>query len=136
MEKNKLNILLADDDSEDIELIEEAILNLEPDAKLHKFCNGPSAIEYLHSAKDEELPCLIVLDYNMPKLKGSEVLSFMKSKKRYDTIPKIVLSTSTAYQHKHECMNNGALEYIVKPGNMKEMEVLAKKLLTYCRGVA
>jgi DNA-binding response OmpR family regulator len=33
-------------------------------------------------------------------------------------------------------MNNGALEYIVKPGNMKEMEVLAKKLLTYCRGVA
>lgn len=124
---------MADDDAEDIELIEEAILSLEPEAKLQKFFNGHAAIEYLHSVPDEELPCLIILDYNMPELKGSEVLSSMKSKKRYDTIPKVVLSTSNAYRHQHECMNNGASEYIVKPDSMKGMEVLAKKLLNYCR---
>src|SRR4051812_34689227 len=113
MGKKKVNILMADDDVEDIELIEEAILNIDPEATLHKFFNGHSAIEYLHSAPDDELPCLIILDYNMPELKGSEVLSFMKSKKRYDTIPKVVLSTSNARMHQHECMNNGASEYIV-----------------------
>ncbi|MBO9204338.1 MULTISPECIES: response regulator [Niastella] len=132
MGKSKVNILMADDDAEDIELIEEAILNIEPEATLHKFLNGHSAIEYLHSAPDDDLPCLIILDYNMPELKGSEVLSFMKSKKRYATIPKVVLSTSNAYMHQHECLNNGASEYIVKPDNMKELLGLAKKLLTYC----
>jgi CheY-like chemotaxis protein len=133
MQQKNLNILMADDDAEDLELIEEAILNEEPGAKLKKFFNGHSAIEYLHSVPDEELPCLIVLDYNMPELKGSEVLSFMKSKKRYDTIPKVVLSTSNAYMHQYECMNNGASEYIVKPDSMKGMELLAKKLINYCK---
>ncbi len=134
MGKTHVNILMADDDVEDIELIEEAILNIEPNATLHKFHNGHSAIEYLHSAPDDDLPCLIILDYNMPELKGSEVLSFMKSKKRYATIPKVVLSTSNAYMHQHECMNNGASEYIVKPDNMNELSGLAKKLLNYCHG--
>jgi len=125
---------MADDDIEDIELIEEAILNIEPDATLHKFFNGHSAIEYLLTAPDDALPCLIVLDYNMPEIKGSEVLSIMKSKKRYDSIPKIVLSTSNASLHQNECLKNGAAEYIVKPDNMKELKGLAKKLLTYCKG--
>jgi len=136
MGKSKVNILMADDDVDDIELIEEAILNIEPDATLHKFFNGHSALEYLVSAPDDALPCLIVLDYNMPELKGSEVLSLMKSKKRYDTIPKVVLSTSNAYMHQYECINNGASEYIVKPDNMKELQGLAKKLLTYCKRVS
>ena len=127
---------MADDDPEDIELIEDAILSLEPKAKLHKFSDGHSALEYLHAASDDDLPCLIILDYNMPELNGSEVLSFMKSKKRYNPIPKVVLSTSNAYIHEHECINNGAAEYIVKPDNVKGLEVVAKKLLTYCKGKA
>jgi len=126
---------MADDDAEDLEMIEEAILNLEPEATLHKFFNGHSAIEYLLSAPDDALPCLIILDYNMPELKGSEVLSFIKSKKRYDTIPKVVLSTSNAHVHQYECMKNGASEYIVKPDNLKELNGLAQKLLRYCKKV-
>jgi CheY-like chemotaxis protein len=133
MQQKTVKILMADDDAEDIELVEEAILDIEPEAKLQKFFNGHAAIEYLGSVADDELPCLIILDYNMPELKGSEVLSFMKSKKRYDTIPKVVLSTSNAYMHQHECMNNGASEYIVKPDNMRAMKLLAEKLLSYCR---
>jgi len=125
---------MADDDAEDIELMEEAILNIEPNARLHKFANGHSAIEYLLSAPDDALPCLIILDYNMPEIKGSEVLSIMKSKKRYETIPKVVLSTSNAYMHRYECMQNGAADYLVKPDNMKELNGLAKKLVTYCKG--
>jgi CheY-like chemotaxis protein len=136
MGKGKVNILMADDDVEDIELIEEAILNIDPEATLHKFFNGHSAIEYLLSTPDDALPCLIILDYNMPEIKGSEVLSIMKSKKRYDTIPKVVLSTSNADRHQYECINNGASEYIVKPDNMKELNGLAQKLLTYCKGAS
>jgi CheY-like chemotaxis protein len=134
MQEHAINILMADDDPDDIELVEEAILQLAPEAKLHKFFNGHSVLQYLLSSNDDELPCLIILDYNMPQLNGLEVLSFMKSKERYVTIPKVVLSTSDSHIHKHECMNKGAVEYFVKPDNMNALRLLAKKLISYCKG--
>jgi CheY-like chemotaxis protein len=133
MAKNILNILIADDDPEDIELVEEAILHLEPEANLVKFFNGRTALEYLHSSLDHELPCLIVLDYNMPELNAAEILSLMRSKQRYDLIPKVILSTSNAHIHQYNCIRNGALEYIVKPNSMQGLALLANKLLAYCR---
>ena len=130
---NTLRILIVDDDLEDLELIEDAILTVEPTVELHKFTKGISAIEYLRSRPDNKLPGLIILDYNMPELNGSQLLSSLKDQVRYSSIPKIVLSTSNAPLHIHECMNNGATEYIVKPNNMKELHHLAVKLLALSR---
>jgi CheY-like chemotaxis protein len=127
------NILIADDDPEDLELIEEAILNVDPEAELHKFSNGLTAMEYLNGIPDASLPQLIVLDYNMPEQNGAWLLSSMQIKGRYNLIPKIVLSTSNAPLHINECMNNGATEYIVKPDNMQELQALGKRLLSLCR---
>lgn len=122
-----------DDDLEDLELIEDAILNVAPGIELQKFTKGLSAMEYLRSRPDHELPGLIILDYNMPELNGSQLLSSLKGQDRYSSIPKIVLSTSNAPLHIHECINNGATEYIVKPNNMKDLHHLAVKLLTLGR---
>jgi CheY-like chemotaxis protein len=133
MGSRPLKILIADDDVEDIELIEDAILDVEPAVELHKFTNGRTAIEYLNSWDDQELPCLIILDYSMPEINGSQVLSRIKDQRRFHTIPKIVLSTSNAPLHMHECLANGATEYIVKPDNMKALMELAHKLLAMCK---
>lgn len=127
-----LIILMADDDIEDLELFEEAIKNVEPGALLHKATNGKDAIDYLASKPDGELPCLIVLDYNMPELNGSEVLQHICREKRYDGIPKVILSTSSTPVHIHECKANGATDYFVKPNNMKDLEILAKRMLAFC----
>ena len=128
-----LKILIADDDLEDIELIEDAILNYEPAAQLQKFTNGKLAIDHLHASGDTDLPSLIVLDYSMPGINGSQVLSSIKDHERFRLIPKVVLSTSSAPRHKHECIANGAKEYIVKPDNLKGMHALAQKLLAMCK---
>lgn len=125
-------ILIADDDLEDLELIEEAFLNASPAVKLFKFTNGKSAIEYLDTIQDRELPCLMVLDYNMPEINGSEMLSYMKNQDRYNDIPKVVLSTSNAPRHIHECKSHGATDYLVKPDNLKDLNLLAERLLTFC----
>jgi CheY-like chemotaxis protein len=125
-------ILIADDDLEDLELIEEAFLNVQPAAQLFKFTNGKSAIEYLNTIQDVELPCLMVLDYNMPEINGSEMLSHLKSQARFSAIPKVVLSTSNAPLHIHECMSHGATDYLVKPDNIKELNLLAQRLLSLC----
>lgn len=131
--KNKLlEIFIADDDIEDLELIEEAILDVEPTVEIHKFTNGQEVMEALNSRLDSELPCLIILDYNMPEMNGWELLASIKNHARYATIPKIVLSTSNAPLHVQKCMDNGAMEYIVKPNDMKELHYLSVRLLNYC----
>lgn len=132
MEPNNLRILMADDDEEDLQLIEEAILDVQPDAEVLKFLNGRTTIEYLNASSDSELPCLIILDYNMPEMTGAQVLAYMKTQERYQTIPKIVLSTSNASPHIQECLRNGAMEYFVKPDSIKGFNKLATKFLAFC----
>ena len=133
MQSNNITILAADDDPEDLELIEDAILNEEPGAKLEKVTNGNEVIKYLNSRPDNDLPCLIILDYNMPELSGSQLLSMICKYPRYNGIPKVILSTSSAPFHINECMRNGATEYFVKPDNMKALYSIARKMLAFCR---
>jgi len=132
MQSNNLTILAADDDVEDLELIEDAIHHSEPRAKLDKVTNGNEVIKYLESRTDNELPCLIILDYNMPELNGSQLLSIISKQERYHNIPKVMLSTSSAPFHVEECMKNGATEYFVKPDNMKELYSIVRKMLDFC----
>ena len=133
MTSKSLSILAADDDLEDLELIEDAFTNLHPEITLNKVTNGRAVIDYLRNLPDSELPCLIILDYNMPELKGSEVLAKISKDERYSEIPKLILSTSSAPLHIHECMSNGATEYYVKPTSMKELQAIAKKMLEFCK---
>jgi CheY-like chemotaxis protein len=133
MAESNLIILMADDDEEDLELIEDAILFFEPLANVRKHSNGKEVIESLRSCEDKDLPCLIILDYNMPELTGSQVLLHMSKNDRYENIPKVVLSTSSTAVHIHECMSNGASEYFVKPNDMNALKNVAKKMLDYCR---
>lgn len=126
-------ILIADDDLEDLELMEDAILRTAEWVELHKFTNGLTAIEFLNSRTDKEVPDLIILDYNMPELNGGQLLLSLQASDRYNTVPKVILSTSNAPLHKRECMNNGATDYIVKPDNMKDLYMIAEKLLGLCR---
>ena len=130
MSPSNIKILMADDDPEDLELMEEHILSLEPTAKLDKFMDGLSAYKYLHTRPDNELPTLIVLDYNMPGLNGSQLLSSLNTAERYASIPKIILSSSNTAKFIEECLKNGATEYIVKPDSMKELQGIAKKLVS------
>jgi DNA-binding NtrC family response regulator len=68
----------------------------------------------------------------MPELTGPQVLSIICKEKRYENIPKIILSTSSTPAYIIECMKNGATEYFVKPDNMMALSTMAKKLLNYC----
>lgn len=134
MHHNPIRILIADDDPEDLELMEEYLLMEAPGAQLHKFMDGLSASEYLDTLGDSDLPSLIILDYNMPGLTGSQVLASLKSGSRYRLIPKVVLSTSNTTKFIRESLNNGAMEYIVKPENMQGIQELAKKFVTLAAG--
>ena len=125
-------ILAVDDDLEDLELIEEAISSLQPAVKFTKLVDGSAVLPYLDKVADDELPCLIILDYNMPEMNGAQVIFQLCRQPRYERIPKVILSTSNAPAHIHECMNNGATKYFVKPDNMKDLRSLSREMLSFC----
>jgi len=132
MSGQPFTILMADDDLEDLELMEEAIRDFNPDFQFHKVTNGIAALKYLGAQADHNLPCLIILDYNMPELNGSQLLVELCKEPRYEHIPKVIFSTSDAPAHVQECKDNGATEYFVKPTNMRDLNLVVQKLMVYC----
>jgi CheY-like chemotaxis protein len=125
-------ILLADDDPEDQELLEEEILKLEPLAQIQKVDSGKEALNYLLTCSDIDLPCLIILDYAMPVLNAAEVLEQIANRARLQHIPKVVWSSSRQPEHVQSCRDKGAIDYFVKPNRMAELTVIAKKMLDLC----
>src|SRR3546814_19385553 len=123
-----IDILIADDDAEDLELIEEAILSFEPNAQLHMVNDGKAAVDYLATLQDHNLPALIILDYNMPQLKGSEVLLHLGTQSRYNAVPKVILSTSNTEIYIDECKRQGAAGYFVKPNTQRELDLMAEEM--------
>jgi CheY-like chemotaxis protein len=130
MYHDAIKILMADDDPEDLELIEEHIRAAKPEVQLVKFTDGLSALENLLSLSEDDMPSIIILDYNMPGLTGSQVLSQLKDFVRYEDIPKVVLSSSNTDRYIRECLSSGAWEYIVKPDNMNDLARLGQKLVS------
>ena len=65
-------IFIADDDADDRELLEEAILSIENNTVVHAASSGKEVLTHLQNSQDKDLPCLIILDYNMPDLNGHQ----------------------------------------------------------------
>lgn len=123
---------MADDDLEDLEIVEDVILHLIPEVQLSKVTNGSAVITHLKNLSDTELPQLIILDYNMPQMNGLQVLSRMRETDRYRLIPKVILSTSGSPRDVRECKEHGALEYYIKPNTISELNVLVRKIMGLC----
>jgi CheY-like chemotaxis protein len=129
------SILLADDDSEDQELLKESILEQEPVAIIDVVWNGQEALTWLNACPEESLPQLLILDFQMPILTAVEVLDRLQRNTRYDAIHKVVWSTSTQPEHIKKCLEKGAIRYFAKPNNKKELHTLADSILLLCRTV-
>lgn len=112
----KLSILVAEDDDDDYYLLEMAFKELDLPHSLNHVRNGAELISYLSAAasKKQELPDLILLDINMPKLNGIEALEQIKNNESYINIPVIMYSTSTCDEQKEQCMGLGARDFITK----------------------
>ncbi len=125
-------ILLAEDDEDDQELIAIAFDKVVPKHRFHITNNGQEALEYLSALPEKSLPCLIMLDLNMPILNGFQTLDALKQDTRYQHIPKVVFTTSDSEEDKAACLARGAKDYVVKPHSMKGIVKTIESLLNYC----
>ena len=125
-------ILLGEDDADDEELLKEVFTTLDNSFSMRFANNGRKLVTHLEQLPDSDLPCLIILDYNMPELNGADILKSLKAQARYDSIPKIIWSTSGSETYKRLCLELGACEYIIKPSSFKELTEVARYMLSFC----
>jgi DNA-binding response OmpR family regulator len=108
-----IDILLIEDDRDDIELLEDALRDNAIKFNLSVIMQGDKILPWLE--KLNTLPDLIILDLTIPKLHGKESLLLLKTNERLNSIPVVVLSTSTSATERDFCLKNGALHFLSKP---------------------
>jgi CheY-like chemotaxis protein len=111
-----IHILLVEDNEGDILLTTEAFEDSKLINKLTVIRDGKSAMLYFEDLDDDSIaPDLVLLDINLPKKSGQEVLQFIKQSDRFKHIPVIMLTTSSSDKDIMQAYRNLANCYITKP---------------------
>jgi CheY-like chemotaxis protein len=112
--KGKKPILLVEDDAVDTMTVTRALKEIHVSTKIISVGNGKEALEYLRNV-DNERPCIILLDLNMPKMSGFDFLYTVKKDEALKMIPVIVLTTSKEDQDKVDSFRLSVAGYMIKP---------------------
>lgn len=131
----KFSILVAEDDEDDYYLLEMAFRELDLLHNLYHVRNGAELITYLSAAvnKKQELPDLILLDINMPKLNGIEALERIRSDKSYINVPVVIYSTSNSDEQKAQCLELGARDFITKGSSFDKIVSTMRNIDDYIK---
>jgi CheY-like chemotaxis protein len=124
-------ILLIEDNPVDVLLVQESLEEHGIDCDLLVLTDGERAIAHLDEVDSKgELSCpaLIILDLNLPRRNGREVLKRVRGSGKCGNVPVVVLSSSDAQQDKQDAAQLGAQLYIRKPLNLEEFMSIGAKL--------
>lgn len=111
-----LNILLIEDNEGDILLTKEAFEESRVINKINVIKDGKAAIDFFEKLnRKKEIPDLVLLDINLPKINGHGVLMYLKSNEKYKTIPVIMLTTSSTEKDIQLAYKNQVNCYVTKP---------------------
>jgi len=132
--KKSFEILLVEDNKVDIAVVKEALKETLTLNNLSIVENGEDAVKYLRNQdnyRNMPRPDLILLDLNLPKFNGREVLSKIKNDENLKSIPVVVLTTSEDEKDIMDIYNLHANCYAVKPVEFKKFEDLLKQILNF-----
>jgi DNA-binding response OmpR family regulator len=108
-----IRIFLIEDDADDIELLEVSLKDNNVEYNMEVIMEGDKVENYLQNCK--KLPNIIVMDFNLPRVHGREIIKQIKSNEDFKKIPLIVLTTSTAKEDIEYSYRMGADSFITKP---------------------
>lgn len=124
-----LNILLIEDDAIEVMKLQRATKSLQLNHKIIEANNGEDALSFLENK--DNIPDIILLDLNMPKVNGVEFLKILKTDEDLKYIPTIILTTSNNQRDLLECYKIGVSGYVLKPLKYEEYVTKIEKLLSY-----
>jgi CheY-like chemotaxis protein len=126
-------ILCVDDDPDDRNFLCAAVQKADPTIQVIEAHNGVEALDYLNKAKQEgiTLPCLIVLDINMPLMDGKQTLVKIKSDPDLKDLPVVMFST-TSNPLDYELFRRQGVMLVTKPRDIATMKTAVIQLLNHC----
>ena len=115
-------ILLVEDNSADAGLVREALEEHGVEGELLVVIDGEKATEFILdvNSQREARPDLVILDLNLPKRSGYEVLEFLRNSVTWRQVPVVVLTSSDAKKDRDQAIRLGASRYIRKPFQLEE----------------
>jgi CheY-like chemotaxis protein len=131
-------VLYAEDDENDVFFMERAFSKLKLRPALRVVSNGRVAVEYLAGAgafadrAKHPLPKLVLLDVKMPEMSGLEVLAWARAQPHLQSLPILLLTSSTQRTDIEYSRVQRASGYLVKPSNAENLALLVRRILDAC----
>ena len=129
-----IDVLLVEDDPGDVLLIEEAFADNKVRNRLHTVSDGVEALAFLRREgeyADAVQPDLILLDLNLPRMSGHEVLADIKADQALRRIPVVILTTSRAEQDVLKTYDQHANCYITKPVDLDQFIAVIQSIESF-----
>ncbi len=127
----QIEILLVEDNQGDVRLTREALTDVKLKNNLHVVQDGVEALAFLRQVDNYQhcpLPDLILLDLNLPKKNGLEVLEEMKEDKVLKRIPVVILTTSKAEEDIVKSYDLHANCYVTKPVDLDQFMKVVRSI--------
>ncbi|UFZ03582.1 response regulator [Bradyrhizobium ontarionense] len=134
-----IHVLLVEDNEADVDLTRATLDQTRFDIQISVAKDGVEAIDFLYGKgnwSEPGRPTLILLDLNLPRKDGRQVLAVLKSEDDLRRIPVVILSSSDADSDITSCYHLGANCYIVKPVDLKEYRSLVRVMEDFWLGAA
>ena len=126
-------ILYVDDDLDDLQLLQDAIRKIDDQYTIEEAHDGVEAMAKLEELKkSKKLPCLIILDINMPKMDGKQTLVAIQKDEDLASVPVVIFSTSSSVLDK-AFFEKKRVAFITKPVDFQHFVQVATDLLSYCK---
>jgi len=128
------HILLVEDDPDDASFVKRAFSRVWIDHKLHVVGDGEEALKFLRNEPGFERvprPDLVLLDLNLPKMNGFEVLDVMKADKDLRRIPVVVLTTTSDEKARIRSYSAHANSFITKPIGAEQLNRMVEMVVQY-----
>ena len=130
-------ILLVEDNPDDVFFLKRAFTSTSVTAPLVVLPDGGRAIEYLSGTgaysdrADHPLPALMLLDLNLPRVSGFDVLTWLRAQPALKRLPVVVLTSSKQDVDVQRAYDLGVNSYVVKPSGLKEIAEVARQIEDY-----
>lgn len=128
-------IIVAEDDEDDLELIQEVLEESGLFDQMDFVKNGEALINFLNDNR-ENLPTVIITDLNMPVKNGYEVLTDVATSPIFSSIPIIVYTTSINPDCVSKCIELGASDVIIKPFDYADFKELPEKIIKILNSIS